>query len=70
MRNQSGRWIYILNTRDTTLEIRDARTGEWCLVDSGAMLCIYPHVSKDTRPILKAVNGSPIATYGVTSRTV
>ena len=55
---------------DSRPHIRDRTTGKWHLLDSGAVTSVcprsaFPHAKRDPRPLLKAVNGSYIATFGV-----
>ena len=58
---------------DMRPHVYDRVSQAWCLVDSGAQLSIwprtyYPRATKNARPCLKAVNGSPIDTYGIRTR--
>ena len=50
--------------------VKDHLTGLFCLIDTGAAASIWPRKSfpkakQDLRPRLKAVNGTPIASYGL-----
>ena len=64
-----GEPLYIPRKTDKRPHTWDKTSGAWCLVDSGAQLSIWPRelcpdTKKDKEPRLKAVNGTPITTYG------
>ena len=70
-----GEPLYIPRKTDKRPHTWDKTSGAWCLVDSGAQLSIWPKelcpdAKKDKEPRLKAVNGTPITTYGMSIRTL
>ncbi len=71
----TGEPLYIPRKTDKRPHTWDKTSGAWCLVDSGAQLSIWPKelcpdAKKDKEPRLKAVNGTPITTYGMSIRTL
>ena len=70
-----GEPLYVPRKTDKRPHTWDKKSGAWCLVDSGAQLSIWPKelcpdAPKDKHPRLKAVNGTPITTYGISVRTL
>ena len=58
---------------DVRPHVKDGNSGKWCLVDTGAVLSIwpwtdFPEAKLDDKPLLRAVNGTPIATYGTVEK--
>ena len=49
--------------------VKDSVSKQWILIDSGAMVIVYPQLmypdqAPDETPLLKAVNGTVIKTFG------